>query len=89
MQLFDIGQLVATPGALKALEEAQINPLLLVGRHISGDYGELGIEDVQSNVRAIEAGLRILSAYDVRGERLYVITEADRSLTTILLSSEY
>lgn len=89
MQLFDIGQLVATPGALKVLEQAKINRLLLVGRRICGDYGDLGIEDVQANVHAIEHGLRILSAYNVLDERLYVITEADRSATTILLTSEY
>lgn len=89
MQLFNIGQLVATPGALKVLEGAQINLLLLVGRHICGDYGDLGIEDVQANAHAIKHGLRILSAYNVLDERLYVITEADRSATTILLTSEY
>lgn len=89
MQLFKLGRLVATPGALKALEYAQINPLLLVGRHLSGDFGDLGAEDVQENVRGVKFGLRILSVYNVGEARIYVITEADRAATTILLADEY
>ena len=89
MALFKLGQVVATPGALAHCEQHEINPLLLLGRHIGGDWGDLGVEDVASNVHAIQHDERILSAYVLGGEKLYVITEWDRSVTTLLLAWEY
>ena len=92
---FDLGQTVVTPGALKALEEAvgEIPGLVLLlamlQRHGSGDWGEVCAEDRKANERALEDGTRILSAYTVEGVKLWIITEADRSSTCVLLPSEY
>lgn len=85
-----MGQLVATPGALNRLQEAGQSPLELIVRHVTGDWGELDEEDRQANELSVEQGYRILSAYRLdSGEKVWVITEADRSVTTILLPSEY
>ncbi len=87
---FALGQIVATPGALNSLQDAGQSPLALITRHVTGDWGELGQEDKQENERSVEKGYRILSAYRLKsGEKVWVITEADRSVTTILLPSEY
>lgn len=87
---FALGRLVATPGALKALEDAGQDPMQFVARHQAGDWGELGEEDKQENEFSVSHGLRILSAYHTAlGESLWVITEADRSATTLLLPEEY
>ncbi len=88
--LFDLGQLVGTPGALEALESARAEPGALLSRHVRGDWGELDEEDKRSNADAVKNGLRILSAYTLpTGVKLWVITEADRSTTTLLLPAEY
>lgn len=89
MQLFPLGRVVATHGALHELERLNVNPLVLIGRHVSGDYGDLDDDDRQANVRALLDGSRVFSAYVFSGERFYVITEADRSSTCILLPAEY
>lgn len=87
---FPLGRIVATPGALAAFERAGESPLPLLARHGTGDWGELDEHDREANERAVRHGERILSAYLVgTGERLWVITEADRSVTTFLLPSEY
>src|SRR2546422_9639607 len=87
---FLLGQLVATPGALKALEEAGQSPLEFLSRHQQGDWGELSEEDKKENEFSILNDLRILSAYTLTtGVKIWVITEADRSATTILLPEEY
>ena len=87
LSLFGLGQIVATPGALLALEKAGQSPGEFLARHHSGDLEE---EDRQENARSLEHGFRLLSAYKtVAGEKLWVITEADRSVTTLLLPSEY
>lgn len=87
--LFSLGRLMATPGAIEHLAEHDLTPLHLIGRHINGDWGDLGVSDKKLNDEAITDGSRILSAYVVAGEKLYVITEWDRSYTTVLLASEY
>ncbi len=88
--LFPLGQIVATPGALRALQEAEQHPMEFIARHVVGDWGELGDEDKQANERALREDLRILSAYTTSaGVALWIITEADRSATTMLLPSEY
>ena len=87
---FDLGQIVATPGALEALESAGQNPTEFLTRHVAGDWGELDQEDQQANNDALESGARLLSAYRTADEtKIWIITEADRSSTCILLPSEY
>ena len=88
--LFRLGVVVATPAALDVLSTSGTHPWSLLSRHVSGDFGpELDAEDVQANQDAIRDGERVLSLYVVAGVRLYVITEADRSSSTILRADEY
>jgi hypothetical protein len=87
--LFDTGFVVRTPGAFLALLEADVSETWLIERHQSGDFGQLCEEDRQQNLRALEAGGRILSRYVLRSGVVWVITEADREVTTVLLPSEY
>ena len=88
--LFSLGQVVGTPGALEALAQAQEEPLEFLARHVTGDWGELDDEDKAQNDFSVKNNLRILSAYTLQtGERIWLITEADRSATTILLPREY
>jgi hypothetical protein len=88
--LFDLGQVVATPGALAALERAHQGPGEFLARHVSGDWGEVPEEDKTENEFSLLNDTRILSAYRTKlGERLWILTEADRSVTTILLPEEY
>jgi hypothetical protein len=87
---FPLGRLFLTPGAIEALEESGQQPFEFLHRHQSGDWGDLGKEDKRENEFSVTRALRILSKYHTaRGEALYVITEADRSATTLLLPSEY
>jgi hypothetical protein len=87
---FPLGQIVATPGALQALTEAGDSPGPYLRRHVVGDWGELDEDDRRENERSVSAGYRLLSAYITStGIRIWVITEADRSSTTLLLPSEY
>jgi hypothetical protein len=87
---FDVGQIVATPGALAALEQAGQSAFEFLARHASGDWGELSDEDRRENEFSLGHGLRLLSAYRLRNDvKLWVITEADRSSTTLLLPQEY
>ena len=88
--LFPLGKLVATPGVLDALLEVQEIPTTYVWRHLAGDWGDLDAEDKASNNDALKTGERILSAYNLKnGKRIWIITEADRSSTCILLPEEY
>ena len=88
--LFPLGQVVATPGALRALEKAEQQPAEFLDRHATGDWGQLDEEDTKANDRSVVEGLRILSAYTTSaGDKIWIITEWDRSVTTILLPSEY
>lgn len=86
--LFRLGELYITPGALKACASFPMPPDVLLVRHVSGDWREMSPEDRKENEDAIARGLRILSAYQVGDHRFYVITEANRSKTTILLAYE-
>ena len=87
---FPLGQVVATPGALAVLTEAGQSPSGFLRRHANGDWGDVDSEDQQANENALLNGERLLSAYRTnRGVRLWVITEADRSVTTLLLPEEY
>jgi hypothetical protein len=88
--LFTLGQTVATPGALAALERAGQGPQEFLDRHVAGDWGELPQEDKIENEVSLLNGYRLLSVYRTKmGERLWILTEADRSITTILLPEEY
>jgi hypothetical protein len=87
---FLLGRIVATPGALEALEEANQNPFEFIQRHQTGNWGELCEEDKRENEFSVRNDFRILSSYRTRnGVKIWVITEADRSVTTLLLPHEY
>jgi hypothetical protein len=88
--LFLLGQVVATPGALDLLDRTATNAHDLLIRHQQGDWGSVPFEDAEQNVAAIVSGSRILSSYTLNDtERLWIITEWDRSVTTLLLPDEY
>lgn len=85
-----LGPLVSTPGAIKAMAEAGQNPLYLINRHRSGDWADVSREDAAANNQAVLHGERVLSSYALNDSvKLWIITEADRSATTILLPDEY
>jgi hypothetical protein len=92
---FNLGQVVATPGALRVLEEAGQSPGYFLNRHVAGDWGEVDAHDQQANDEALVHGERLLSAYKtLRGVKLWVITEATddqgrRAATTLILPQEY
>jgi hypothetical protein len=87
---FSLGQLVATPGALAAVEQSGDNLALFIRRHVQGDWGDLCADDIRENEFSLENGLRLLSAYRLKDNtKIWVITEADRSVTTVLLPEEY
>ena len=94
-QILELGQVVATPGAVGALKHAHQTASYFLNRHLSGDWGELCEEDRQLNDEAVENGDRVLSAYTLgTGEKLWIITEAAddhgrRAASTLLLPSEY
>ena len=97
--LFRLGQILATPGALDTLDRLGVDPLSLVlGRHVIGDWGDLCDEDRELNNHSLANGMRIFSSYKLTASSgdstssetvCWVITEADRASTTILLPSEY
>jgi len=93
---FDLGPIVATPGALEALGRNQMTSLELLARHCRGDWGDLDSEDKQANDTALQTGARLLSAYHLPdGTKIWLITDAEiddqhhRQATTALLPSEY
>ena len=87
---FMLGKIVATPGALDLLERTSNDPIGFLIRHQQGDWGSVPPEDAEENLSSIENGCRILSSYFLNAtERLWIITEADRSSTTLLLPEEY
>jgi hypothetical protein len=88
--VYSVTAIVATPGALAALLTAGQTPGPLLRRHVTGDWGDLDGEDQRENEYSLAHGFRLLSAYGLSdGTRIWVITEADRSSTSILLVSEY
>lgn len=105
---FPLGQVVATTGALELMRITETSPLVLIARHVAGDWGDCHPEDAQVNNDALRDGFRVMSVYrlplmdkekpeggasppvaDTEDDRVWVITEADRSVTTILLPEEY
>ena len=88
--LFSLGNVYMTIGAREALEEANQQPFEFLIRHQQGDWGIVEKDDWQENDFSVKAGFRILSAYKTAKDvKIWCITEADRSATTILLPSEY
>ena len=93
---FSIGKLLATPAAMEALQEADVDIIELVERHIAKDWDDLSDEDKKLNDEALHDGSRILSSYilDKTGVKIWIITEAtnengERAATTALLPEEY
>jgi hypothetical protein len=84
---FPLGRIVATPNALAHVANEDI--LVALGRHISGDWGDADEEDRETNELSLVHGLRLLSVYYSAGTKFWIITEADRSVTTILLPEDY
>jgi hypothetical protein len=97
--LFELGQLCYTPGAQDVMQRYQVNPFQLLSRHVTGDWGDLCKEDADANNNALNEGSRIFSSYvmppplsegqSLEPAKVWVITEADQSVTTILLPEEY
>ncbi len=91
-RLFPLGQIIATPGALDAFERNLTGPdaFQLLARHAAGDWGDVPAEDAAENAYSVPRHLRLISSYRLAdGTRLWIITEADRSRTTLLLPEEY
>ena len=89
---FPLGQIVATPGALRLCAELGLNPAQYIRRHAAGDWGDIDTHDRRANDAALKQATRLLSAYKLPNGaqgKVWVITEADRSSTTILLPEEY
>ena len=90
MNKFPLGQIVATPAALEAIQEAGQTPDFFLDKHAQGDWGEVDDEDKRANEEALVSGERLLSAYrTLKNERIWAITEADRSSTCLLKPEEY
>jgi len=95
--LFALGRIVATPAAMDLLQVFRFSPLRLLARHVRGDWGDVDGDDAEMNRRALILQMRILSVYTLRrvvdgqprSEKVWVITEADRSVTTVLLPDDY
>jgi hypothetical protein len=88
--LFPLGEIVATPGALNSLEKNGVVPMQLISRHMRGDWSDVPSDDAATNTDALRIGARLLSSYALPdGARVWIITEADRSATTLLLPEEY
>lgn len=87
---FELGRIAVTPGVLMVLQETGQEPTEFLARHQAGDWGEVSEEDRRENELSLREGFRLLSVYrTAKGVKLWVITEADRSATTILLPEEY
>ena len=89
MQLFELGAVVITTNAVQFCADHDINPATLIHRHATGDWGDLDFNDVGANERAIGLEFRIFSSYKFPAGKVWVITEADRSSTCVLLPEDY
>ena len=89
-QKFGLGKLVITPAARESLEESDEEAMFFITRHANGDWGVVSDQDGRRNDEAVRDGDRILSAYVLLNDvRIWVITEWDRSVTTVLLPEDY
>lgn len=95
---FDLGKVVATPGAMAAMDAHNVSPVDILSRHRNGDWGDIHAEDRGLNEQALETGARLFSVYNLPGKNgevvtIWVITEAEyegrREATTILLPEDY
>jgi hypothetical protein len=89
LPLFGMGQIVATPAAIEFCKVNAVHPLTLIRRHCHGDFGEMDRQDIAANTQAIKSGARVFSSYQIGTSKVWIITEADRSSTCILLPDEY
>ena len=87
--LFSLGTVVSTRAVFDHLTDNQLDAQLFLQRHLCGDWGDVPPEDAAENNFAVKNGLRIFSSYQMAGMRVWVITEADRSVTTLLFPCEY
>lgn len=88
--LFALGQFLATPGAIRECGEQHVDIYALLMRHLSGDWGDVCAEDAKANAMSIYQETRILSAYSLpKGGKVWLLTEADRSATTLMLPEDY
>ena len=87
--LFDMGQVVITVGAAQSLAIVKRHPTQLLALHVTGNWGDLPEADIEENERSLKQGFRLFSSYTIDDAKFYVITEWDRSVTTVLLPSEY
>lgn len=94
-KLFELGQLVISAGAREAIDALNADGfadmvIALLGRHAKGDWGEISDSDKEANDESVKnGGMMILSAYIIQGTKFWIITEHDRSATTVLLPDEY
>lgn len=87
---FAMGRVFITPSAEAALHAVDMHPIRFLARHLCGDWGNLPVEDLAANEMALLTGKRVLSSYDLPGDgRIWIITDANRSVTTILLPVDY
>lgn len=90
LMLFPLGKILITSSAMDVLSDCPITPQMLLVRHVTGDWGDLYDEDQAANRAAIKYGTRIFSSHPINAdEKIWIITEGDRSVTTILLPNEY
>ena len=90
MRRFALGLVLATPAALELLGSVEVSPSELLEMHVSGDWGDVPSEDARENEYSLKHGFRVLSSYPLpSGERIWIITEADRSSICLLLAREY
>jgi len=90
--LFSLGMTHSTPGARDLLDAAAVAPAALLARHVAGDWGIVPPEDARENALSLRQGFRLVSSYPVGDDpagRVWIITEADRSATLLLLPEEY
>lgn len=88
--LFPLGDVVITTGAKELLDRLSLDPATFIARHVTGDWGELCQADQHENKRAVKNGSRVFSSYTLpENSKIWIITEGDRSYTTILLPEEY
>jgi hypothetical protein len=88
--LFPLGRIISTPGVLEAFQKSGEEPATYIDRHVCGDWGELDPHDKALNDRGVDGGDRIFSSYRLKDRtKVWIITEHDRSVTTVLLPDEY
>lgn len=89
MKKFALGRLLVTPGAKEEMERVSVDEIELLGRHQGCDWSDMEIEDQKENEFSLDKHLRVFSSYTYQNVKFWMITEADRSATTILLPNEY